>query len=377
MPNDTPVKSGSVHPAVKKAPVQPARKKKPAPKSVFQSLTSFLPAKYRRAILITVFDILMIGIGLLIFAYFHHVRSWSYDTSDAIVIERPLKSASAAQTPAPQASSQPDPVVSATVDPDDWGAKFAEHFTTGGAVEATENSYRSENIAITVEKHTATDEGGDPQVWFVADIYLRDIESYKTAFAEGEYGKGYKEMVQFIAYQNKGILAINGDYYGAREKGVVIRNGVVYRSDTFKDVCILYYDGVMETMPATDFNLDEAIARGAYQAFSFGPALLDENGVGKEEFDSEIIDPNPRTAIGYFEPGHYCFVVCDGRQDGYSEGPTLQELADIFEEMGCKAAYNLDGGESAYMVFRDYVISQPYDGGRKASDIVYIGEVSE
>ena len=199
----------------------------------------------------------------------------------------------------------------------------------------------------------------------------------KTAFANDIYGRGQREYAWDISMEKGAILSVNGDYYGARDDGVVIRNGVVYRSDTFKDVCILYYDGVMETMPATDFNLDEAIERGAYQAFSFGPALLDENGVGKEEFDSEIIDPNPRTAIGYFEPGHYCFVVCDGRQDGYSEGPTLQELADIFEEMGCKAAYNLDGGESAYMVFRDYVISQPYDGGRKASDIVYIGEVSE
>ena len=71
-----------------------------------------------------------------------------------------------------------------------------------------------------------------------------------------------------------------------RTKGVVVRNGVVYRKTTFKDVCLLYYDGVMETMPAKQFNADAAIARGVYQAFSFGPALLDANGKAMEEYDT-------------------------------------------------------------------------------------------
>lgn len=223
-----------------------------SPKIVRERPSSFRAIRknqsaFRRALLLALADISMIGIGLLIFAYFHHVRLRSYSTDDAIVVSGRSAMNDSFETSVSDASSS-------TAAPDDWTAKFSARSTDGG-VETTQNSYRSEHIAITIEKHADIDEGGDSQVWFVADVYLSDIELFRTAFAEDTYGKGFKDMVQFIAYQHDGILAINGDYYGMRENGVVIRNGVVYRSDTFKDVCILYYDGVMETMAADEFHL--------------------------------------------------------------------------------------------------------------------------
>jgi len=382
--------------AQKKSPV-PAKKpahsssRKPAAGSARAKSASpsgfLLPEKWLRPAKLVLLDVLMIGIGLLIFAYFHHVRPSAYSTDDVITIARPT-SQSAAQTPEPtqvpaatgeltaEAAQTPEPIPTATPDPSDWGAKFADQFSTDG-VHATASNYRSENISISISHRSSKDEGDDPQVWFVADIYIRDIEMLQTAFARDVYGKGYKEWPHFMASAKGAVLAISGDYYGAREKGVVIRNGSVYRTDTFKDVCIIYYDGVMETMSAKEFDADAAIERGAYQAFSFGPALLDENGRVKESYDTEINDPNPRCAIGYYEPGHYCFVVADGRDFDYAEGLKMHELAQIFEDLGCKAAYNLDGGATATMVFRDSIVNKPYDGGRKVSDIIYIGEAAQ
>ena len=52
----------------------------------------------------------------------------------------------------------------------------------------------------------------------------------------------------------------------------------------------------------------------------------------------------------------------------------MHELAQIFEDMGCQAAYNLDGGATASMIFNNKIVNQPYDGGRKVSDIILIGE---
>ena len=112
-------------------------------------------------------------------------------------------------------------------------------------------------------------------------------------------------------------------YTSARKRGLVIRNGVLYREELYEDVCVLYYDGRMETYRKEDFNLDEAIAQSAWQGWSFGPALLGENGEALEEFDSSITGKNPRCAIGYYEPGHYCLVTVDGRQSGYSSGMTM------------------------------------------------------
>ena len=81
---------------------------------------------------------------------------------------------------------------------------------------------------------------------------------------------------------------------------------------------------------------------------------------------------NPRTAIGYYEPGHYCIIVVDGRQNGYSSGYTNAQMSELFYSMGCKIGYNLDGGQSTVMAWDGKIAHSPYKGGRKVSDIVYI-----
>ena len=49
-------------------------------------------------------------------------------------------------------------------------------------------------------------------------------------------------------------------------------------------------------------------------------------------------------------------------------------LSRLMEELGCKAAYNLDGGRTSQMYFGGKVISAPQDGGRRLGDIVLIRE---
>ena len=49
---------------------------------------------------------------------------------------------------------------------------------------------------------------------------------------------------------------------------------------------------------------------------------------------------------------------------------TLDELANTFAALGCKAAYNLDGGATAAMVFEGALVNQPTNGGRASSDII-------
>ncbi len=131
----------------------------------------------------------------------------------------------------------------------------------------------------------------------------------------------------------------------------------------------------MKVMPGSAFSVEEAVENGAWQAWTFGPALLDSNGEILTEFasPSRIISANPRTAIGYYEPGHYCLVVVDGR--GESAGITLPQLSQLFHSLGCTAAYNLDGGNSSIMVWGNEVINNPSGGGRESSDALLIAEV--
>ena len=247
--------------------------------------------------------------------------------------------------------------------------KFADKFTD--TVAETANSYSSPDLSITV---TEVSEGN--LTYYVADIYVRDITCFRTALADDTYGSGFRDSIEGMAALNNALLAVNGDYYGNTNEGVVIRNGVIYRANaTDCDVCVLYYDGTMKVMPGSSFSVEEAVADGAWQAWTFGPALLDTDGSTLSSFSStnRIISANPRTAIGYYEPGHYCLVVVDGR--GESSGITLPRLSQLFYDLGCTAAYNLDGGNSSVMVWGDEVINNPSGGGRESSDALLIAEV--
>jgi len=324
--------------------------------------------------LIILIDLLLAGAGLVVFALFHHVLPRDIQiTGESLARPTTTLNEPLTTTLPSSPDSETSPSASEPLTPETtaarglWGAKFADRFTDGEII-VTENSYRSENIAIIVEKVEK-----DEVTYYVADIILRDIEYFRTAFAGGSYARGRTDDVLDMAAENGAILAITGDYYGIRDKGVVIRNGELFRSSTFEDVLIMYYDGSMQTLTEEAFDIETVRTSGAWQAWSFGPMLLD-GGQVMREFNSNVTPPNPRSAIGYYEPGHYCFVLVDGRQEGYSIGLTLRQMSQLFFDLGCQVAYNLDGGQSAVMTLMGTIVNQPYRDGRAVSDIIYIGE---
>lgn len=240
---------------------------------------------------------------------------------------------------------------------------------------ADARTYQDENISITLTEQTVSG-----TAVYVADVRLSSAEYLKTAFANDAYGKNVTAKTSAIAAAHDAFLAVNGDYYGARERGYVIRNGVVYRdSADSADVLCVYADGTMEIVDPATVTVQELLARGVWQAFSFGPALVEDGAVTVSEGDEvgRAKASNPRTAVGMIDPLHYVFVVSDGRTDA-SEGLSLYELAQFMRTLGVETAYNLDGGGSSTMVFQGEVINNPTTSGnsikeRGVSDIVYIG----
>lgn len=302
-------------------------------------------------------DLALTIAGLLVFLFFQRVmHATNADPT-------PLPSASAVASASPSASSAPS---NGNANAGPFASKFPDKFTTG-AVEQTDTSYRSKNININI-----TQGQSDGTVYYLADIYVADIKYLKTAFAGGKYGGGSASIAETLS-ANHGILGVNGDYYSARNDGIVIRNGELYRDKVFADILIMNNDGSMATYTANEFDVNAVKQNGAWQGWSFGPMLL-KNGQPMTEFNSNVVRANPRTAIGYYEPGHYCLLVADGRQEGYSSGITMENLSKLMYDLGCKVAYNLDGGQSSMMYFNGKLVNQPYKNGRSSSDIVYIGE---
>lgn len=224
--------------------------------------------------------------------------------------------------------------------------------------------------------------GKETITYYIADVYTSNINCFRTYFAQDTYGAGYTEHLTKMSRDVHSILAMNGDSYCYNRQhtaGVLIRNGTLYRSEpTTSDVCILYRNGEMKTYSPDQFDVQQVMQDGAYQSWTFGPNLLDENGKALSSFNTwdYIRQTHPRSAIGYYEPGHYCFVVVDGRQSGYSRGMTLPELARVFEDLGCSVAYNLDGGHSTFMTIGDQVVNRPYKPGHQIVDCLYFGEVA-
>ena len=232
--------------------------------------------------------------------------------------------------------------------------------------------YSSDDIYISVDKKEVGD-GDDKVTYYVGHVYVSSLEYFRTALAQDKYGANIKDDVDDIAANNNAIFAITGDSYGNNTTGIVIRDGILYRDDeNDADVCVLYLDGTMKTYTAAEFDEESVKAGNVWQAWCFGPALLDGEGDILEEFttSSYLSKEHPRVAMGYVEPGHYVFMVVDGRDDGYSRGVTISELAVLMQREGCLAAFNLDGGGSATMYFDGEYINK--STGREISDIIYI-----
>lgn len=298
---------------------------------------SILSNKLRRILAIAYITILLGGSGLVIL--------------DSLVISRSYLSFSNETTSSSSNSSNKASVSTSTAYEDDY-----------------------KKITIKTYERNATK-------IYVAFVTLKKNSSIKSALAGETYGKNVTDTTSNIASSVNAVLAINGDFYGARNAGYVIRNGQLLRSESQSDDqedLVIYKDGSMKIIKEGDVTAEELLDNNAYQVLSFGPALIENGKVAVDSSDEvgKAMASNPRTAIGIIDENNYVFVVSDGRTSE-SQGLTLKELAEFMQELNVTTAYNLDGGGSSTMYFNGQIVNKPTTNGnsiqeRAVSDIVYI-----
>lgn len=249
----------------------------------------------------------------------------------------------------------------------------------------TDTTYNASNAQISISTHTEGS-GTDTVTYYVATVKLHDATALRSAFAQNKFGTNIIETTSSIAKDHDAIFAINGDYYGFRDTGIVIRNGVIYRDSGARTGLAFYRDGSVKIYDETTTSAQKLVDAGVWNTLSFGPPLV-ENGAVVSGIDDVEIDTNfgnhsiqgdqPRTLVGQKSDGTLIFVVVDGRNEGHSRGVTMTEAAAIMVKLGCQTAYNLDGGGSSTMYFNGTVVNQPSNGGeRGTSDILYIEDLS-
>ena len=260
-------------------------------------------------------------------------------------------------------------------------AAYEAENADAASVAITDSSYTSSLTSIAINT-VATGSGADSVTYYTADVTVSDAAAVRSAFANNEYGTNITAKPSLIASKHDAVLAINGDYYGFRSDGILIRNGVVYRDDGVRDGIAFYTDGRCEIYDETSTSAQALLDDGVWNTLSFGPALVNDGrvltGIDEVEVDTNVGNHSiqgtqPRTAIGWVDTNHYMLVVVDGRDEGYSRGVTMTELAGIMSDLGCRVAYNLDGGGSSAMYWDGRIINRPSNGGERAtSDILYI-----
>lgn len=246
-----------------------------------------------------------------------------------------------------------------------------DRFSYNGVQDDRNGNYRSENVSVTVTSGRVDDSD-----YYIADVYVQDVSCIATVFARGEYLGKVEPVEDIFARCEGGIVGVNGDFYSLHVYGPVVRNGVVYAdrvSDKW-DIAVLRANGELATFDYGTLTQEALFTLDPYQTWVFGPSLLDADGHAKTYFRSSVKPANPRTVLGYYEPGHYALLVVDGRRQA-SEGLTMEQLAAFCEDLGFTAAYNLDGGQSSVMVSKSGAIDAPFLGGRSCSDCIAVREL--
>ena len=253
----------------------------------------------------------------------------------------------------------------------------------------TEDGY--EDASISVRMETREEKG---VTYRIAWVQVASPTQLRTAIA-GNIKVSSSGRVSFpssvakvkaIASNNNAIVAVNGDYYSDAPQKTTFeyRMGMMIRDNTnqTKDMLLIDDQGDFHIVFAQEkkaqrAELDALLSDyNIVNAYTFGPALVHAGELLKTSTGYGY-DPNgltARTAIGQIDTLRYVLVVAEGVQKP-EKGVTQQTLANFMYSLGCREAFNLDGGGSSAMYYAGLGTSKYYNvlmgGDRDMSDIIY------
>ena len=260
--------------------------------------------------------------------------------------------------------------------------------------------YASQTLRIQIERKTGTNAKKQPLRWYEARIFTKDASEMFDFFPldEANYKNHYKlAYADEIAKKHHLVFGINSDYFIYRvarqndkdvnyeyPKGMIIRDQEIFYDSPRKatstvypplDVMAFYPDGSMQVYLNGTMTAKEMLSGGAVDTLSFGPILVEDGEISprSKEFGST---PNPRTAIGMVEPGHYVCLLVESRISE-SKGESCVWMAEMMEALGCETALNLDGGATSTMIFMGKQVNKSGNYGditnRKQNELIGIG----
>ena len=211
--------------------------------------------------------------------------------------------------------------------------------------------------------------------YYTARITIADASQLRTESAKG-FNSSARVNAETIAKRVNAVLAIDGDYFSGRSNNYVFRQGQMFREtmDPGQDVLLIDEDGDFHILMAEEHpeSMDKTVIDGkkVVNALCFGPALVKDGqkvlDVSHEQRNTHGLKRAQRMCIAQVGPLEYLVVCCA------HYGMSLSDFTDLVMSLGdVKQAYNLDGGNSAYMMFLGRKVNNTEGGSRLLADIIY------
>ena len=218
---------------------------------------------------------------------------------------------------------------------------------------------------------------GKQMVYYLATVDVtRDDLTIMANYNKNDPSKGWamqrvEDQVNAMVNNHKHIanfkpiVAINGDGFNTvtgEPGGLLVMEGIEWHSVDHDGFFAILADGTAMIGSQAEYaaykdQIQEAIG-------GFG-AILVKDGVVIPKGDSTRAS---RTAIGIKADGSVVMMVMDGRQEPFSCGGTMAEIAQVMYEAGCVNAVNLDGGGSTTFLAKPegadkiQLVNRPSDG---------------
>lgn len=241
--------------------------------------------------------------------------------------------------------------------------------------------YEDPSISVKIEKGRMFETN-----YVVARVKLSNASQIRTAMAQSYYSPSTL-MGTSMAKRTNAVLAINGDFFSGRSGGYVARQGKIYRTKCDKqeyDILIIDNQGDLHILERPNNEEVKAFDDTVVNGFTFGPALV-VNGEPRSytakdvALDCAVEKSAQRMCLAQVGPLEYLCICSEGPEDPGSVGMTLNQFIELvcsFE--GVQNAYNLDGGSSSTMVFKNDKINSPNNPKRRPlCDIIYFASAWE
>ena len=212
-----------------------------------------------------------------------------------------------------------------------------------------------------------------------SEIWIADPSQLRRTLVDNVISKKHLNHPQNIFAKTNGVVGMTADYCAFRPYGIIIQYGNVVRETKGSVLDIAVYD-VNGNFSAYDdnsdfFETDLFIEGRIVHTFAFGPVLVDDYKVSESykltlpngSHPGELNEVYPRAAICQFGyDKHYLLCTVDFR------GLSAKDFAGVLQSKGVRFAYNLDGGQTATLMFHKRIINNvAYGGTRPVSDILY------